>query len=291
MPTAPKIRLLAGSASVALGTALGQELGLACEFPCTYPVAGGELKFDCEKLEHTTVCIIQSTYAPTNHHWMELLLMIGAAKRAGARHIIAIIPYYAYARDDRHTLTAKLLKAAGAHQVIICEPHSPHTGGCGDIPVHVVHSTQLLKDYLKGELLEDRVVISPDAGGAKRASMYAHLLNCPMGLVLKERHGKTVHAHTLLGEVQGKDVWIIDDMADSGQTLAAAAQLVASHKPRSISAFVTHGLWSHTACMQHNHLQRILTTDTIPQTHPVTVLSIAPLIAKVLHQAALPYSN
>jgi ribose-phosphate pyrophosphokinase len=253
-----------------------------------------------ENIRGADVFIIQSTSCPANHHIMELCIMIDAARRASAARITAVLPFYGYARQDRKDqprvpitakLVANLLVAAGANRVLTMDLHAQQIQGFFDIPVDHLYASPVFFDYLKNhKKLEKIIVISPDVGGMKMAAAYADMLGAPLGFVAKRRVSSTqVEAVNLVGDVEGMDVLMIDDMTETAGTLTAAAKLLKDRGAGTVRAAVTHGVLNEHGFerLKGGALDELITTDTTPidpRGLPITVLSVAPLLGDAIQR-------
>ena len=258
-----------------------------------------------DSVRGATVYLLQSTMPPADN-LMELLLCIDAAKRASADKVIAVMPYFGWARQDRKDrprvaigakLVANLLKAAGADRVMTCDLHADQIQGFFDIPVDHVYASKVLVPYIHGLNLENLAIASPDMGGAKRANSYAKALTtnsreCGVILCHKTRARANVVAEIkAIGEVEGKDIVIVDDMIDTAGTLCKAAEVLMEKGARSVRACATHGLLSGGAVERiHNScLQEVIITDTVP--HPelandpkIHIVSMSGLFANIINK-------
>jgi len=230
-----------------------------------------------ESVRGATLFVLQSTI-PNADNLMELLLYIDAAKRASADKVIAVIPYFGWARQDRKDrprvsigakLVANLLKAAGADRVMTCDLHADQIQGFFDVPVDHVYGSKVFLPAIKDMNLEKLAIAAPDMGGAKRANAYAKELQCPVIICHKTREkANVVGSMTAIGNVEGMDVFIVDDMIDTAGTLCKAADVLKEMGAKSVRACATHGLLSGNAIEKINKsgLDEVLITDTIP--HP-----------------------
>jgi ribose-phosphate pyrophosphokinase len=230
-----------------------------------------------ENVRGVNCFVVQSTSAPVNHNLMELLIIIDALKRASAGSIIAVLPYFGYARQDRKVkprtpisakLVADLITAAGANRVLAMDLHAGQIQGFFDIPFDHIYAMPVHLEALKGRLSSDVVVVSPDAGGVERARAYSKRLNSSLAIIDKRRSSANVsEVMHLIGDVKGKDAIIVDDMIDTAGTLAQAARAVMEHGARSVSACATHGVLSGPALQRidESPLSEVYITDTIWQ--------------------------
>lgn len=249
-----------------------------------------------ESVRGAYVFFIQSTFAPADNIW-ELLLMIDAAKRASAKYITVIAPYFGYARQDRKDkprvsiaakLKANLLEAAGADRVVTLDFHADQIQGFFDIPVDHLKGDFIFMPYLQKMDLSNTVFASPDVGGVKRARKYAKYLETELVICDKVRKKANVVAEmTVIGDVKGKDVVLVDDLADTAGTLCRAASMLKEKGAKSVRAICTHPVLSGNAYenIQNSALEELVVTDTIPlkkEIDKITVLSTAKLFAKAI---------
>ena len=251
-----------------------------------------------ESIRGRDIFLVQSTF-PNSDNLMELLLMIDAAKRASARTINAVIPYFGWARQDRKDkprvsigakLVADLLSVAGVNRVITMDLHADQIQGFFDVPVDHLYASGVIMPYLKNLNLEDLVVASPDVGGSKRANTYAKYLGCPLVLCNKTRaRANVVATMQIIGEVEGKNVVIIDDMVDTAGTITKAADLMMASGAKSVRACASHCVMSGPASerVQESALTEIVFTDSIPYTQrcaKVKQLSVADMFAEAIRR-------
>lgn len=291
------VKIFAGRASEQLATNIAKSFGASLGDVKVSVFSDGEFQPSFEEtVRGQDVFIVQSTMPPTENLF-ELLLLVDAARRASARKIIAVIPYFGFARQDRKDkprvaigakLVANMLMAAGVDRVMTMDLHADQIQGFFEVPVdHLFASTLFLREVEKLDQ-QNLVVAAPDAGGAKRANSYAKNLNC--GLALCHKHRKKANEiaeMTVIGDVMGKDVVIIDDMCDTAGTLTTAADLLIEKGAKSVRAFTTHAVLSGPAFERINasKLTELIVTDTIPlQKHSVKirVVSVADLFADVI---------
>lgn len=251
-----------------------------------------------ESVRGTRVFIIGSTH-PSSENLMEMLLMLDAAKRASARHITAVMPYFGWARQDRKDkprvpiaakLVAKMLEAAGATRIITMDLHADQIQGFFEKPVDHLFASTLFLPYLKKLNLDNLTIASPDMGGSKRAYAYSRALQCDVVICYKQRAKANVISHMeLIGDVNGKNVVLVDDMVDTAGTLTRAADLMMERGAKSVRAITTHGLLSGDAYekIEKSQLSELIITDSIPikkESGKVRVLSCADLFADVMHR-------
>ncbi len=277
-----------------IAEAYGQELGKSevLEF------SDGEIQPALnQNVRGADVFVVQSTFAPAENI-LELLLMIDAVKRASARRIIAVVPYFGYARQDRKDrprvpigskLMADLLTTAGVSRVITMDLHADQIQGFFNIPVDHVYSSQTFLTYLRANLDTDNIIFaSPDAGGTRRANAYAKALGTGFVICYKQRNKPNeVGSIQLIGDVEGKDVILLDDIIDTGNTICKAAKIIKDSGAKSVRAMITHPLLTGNAYqnIQSSELEELIVSDTIPlkkQSDKITVLSTAKTFAEVI---------
>ena len=253
-----------------------------------------------DSVRGATVFIIQSTFPPADN-LLELLLTIDAAKRASADKVIEVIPYFGLARQDRKDrprvsigakLAANLLRAAGADRVMTCDLHADQIQGFFDFPVDHIYASKVFIPYFKAQHIENLAIAAPDMGGAKRAKAYANELGCPVIICHKSRlKANVVASITAIGEVEGKNIIIVDDMIDTAGTLTKAADVLMSMGAASVRACATHGILSGPAIDRINAsaLSEVYVTDTIPlskdpsvDVSKIKVLSMTQTFARII---------
>ncbi|MFH6768361.1 ribose-phosphate pyrophosphokinase [Gaetbulibacter aquiaggeris] len=250
-----------------------------------------------ESIRGTRIFIIGSTN-PGPENLMEMLLMIDAAKRASARHITAVLPYFGWARQDRKDkprvpiaakLVAKMLEAAGATRIITMDLHADQIQGFFEKPVDHLFASTIFLPYVKGLKLDNLMIASPDMGGSKRAYAYSKALECDVVICYKQRAKANVISHMeLIGDVKGKNVVLVDDMVDTAGTLTKAADLMMERGAISVRAICTHPILSGNAYenIENSKLQELIVTDSIPlkqKSDKIKVLTCADLFASVMH--------
>ncbi|MDA0848452.1 MAG: ribose-phosphate pyrophosphokinase [Verrucomicrobia bacterium] len=253
-----------------------------------------------ENIRGMDVFIIQSTCNPANQNLMELFIMIDAAKRASASRITAVIPFYGYARQDRKDqprvpitskLVANLLVSAGASRILTVDLHAQQIQGFFDIPVDHLYASPVMFEHLKNIDCENLTLFSPDVGGMKMASAYANFLKVPLGFIAKRRtDAETVEAVSLVGDTEGRDILIVDDMTETAGTLCAAAELLKKNGARKVFAAVSHGVLNDKGYQRlaDGHLDELITTNTTPVLQqegiPITVLSVSKLLGEAINR-------
>ena len=252
-----------------------------------------------ETVRGCNVYIIQPTNSPVNDNLMELLILIDAVKRASAGRINAVIPYYGYARQDRKTkarepitakLVANLITTAGADRVVSMDLHAGQIQGYFDIPVDHLSSIPLLANYFKKIIDEDTVIVSPDLGGVTRARAFANILDLPIAIIEKRRPKANVsEVMNVIGEIEGKNVILVDDIIDTAGTIVKAASVLKSFGAKKVYGCATHGVLSGPALdrIHNSELEKFVITDTIPlsdeaKIDKIEVVSVAPLFAEAI---------
>ena len=249
-----------------------------------------------ESIRGTDVFLIQSTFAPSDN-LMELLMMIDAAKRASARKIVAVVPYFGFARQDRKDkprvaigskLVANLLTAAGVNRLVTMDLHADQIQGFFEVPVDHLFASSIFINQISKMGIDDLMMAAPDTGGTKRANAYAKHFNVDMAICYKHRKvANQVESMTLIGDVTGKNVVLVDDIIDTAGTMTKAADLMMERGAKSVRAFCTHAVLSGPAYerIENSSLQELFVTDTIPlkqESDKIKVLSVAPLFADVV---------
>lgn len=286
-----KLKILSGSSNPLLTKEIASSIGVKPVDAIVNCFPDGETFVQInENVRGGDVFIVQSTSFPANHNIMELLIMIDAVRRASAGRITAVIPFFGYARQDRKDkprvpitskLIANLLVAAGANRVLTMDLHSPQIAGFFDIPVDHLTASSVFYDYLQQYRSDRLTVISPDIGGMKLAAAYADMLGCPLGIVAKRRaDAENVEALAVIGDVEDRDIILIDDMTESGGTLRTAAKALKSKGAKSVRAVVTHGVLNEKGYERFKEgiIDELITTNSTPvdpRGLPIKVLSVA----------------
>ena len=297
--TVHPIKIFAGTNSRYMGEEIAKELGVPLGKMNVQHFADGEFEVSFEEtVRGCEVYLVQST-VPNCDNLMELLLMIDAAKRASAHSVIAVIPYFGWARQDRKDkprvsiaakLVADLLTAAGVDRVITMDLHADQIQGFFNVPVDHLYASTVFIPYIKSLNLEDMVVATPDVGGAKRANSYAKYLNVPLVLCHKHRaKANVVETMTVIGDVKDKNVILLDDMVDTAGTIAKAANLMKENGAKSVRAFASHAIMSDPASerVDNSAMTEIVFTNSIPfkkDCKKAHVLSVAPLLADTIRR-------
>jgi ribose-phosphate pyrophosphokinase len=294
------IKLFSGSANQQLAQAIADHLHVELGGMKIANFSDGEIYVQIqESVRGDDVFVVQPICHPVNYHLMELLIMLDAFKRASARQVTAVVPYYAYARQDRKAhgreaitakLVADLLTTAGADRVVAMDLHAPQIQGFFDILVDHLFAAPVIIDYLKAKNLEDVVVVSPDVGGVTRARAFAKKLNATLAIIDKRRPAPNVaEVMHVIGDVAGKTAIMVDDMADTAGTLVAGARLLEKEGAKMVYACCTHGVLSGPAIerVRNSNLQELIITDSIPlatekRLPNITQLSTAPLLGEAI---------
>ncbi len=297
-----RLRLFSGTANPALAREIGAYLGVPDGPRVIKRFADGELYIQIqESIRGCDVFLIQPTCAPVNDHLMELLIMVDACKRASARQITAVIPYYGYARADRKTagresitakLVANLLAKSGVDRVLAMDLHSAQIQGYFDIPCDHIYGSPVLVDYLAGRDFGDVVVVSPDVGGVARARAFAkQMKDAPLAIIDKRRSGHNVaESLTVIGDVAGKTAILIDDMIDTGGTICAGARLLRERGATRVLACATHAVFSPPAVERLSTpglFEEVIVTNSIPMGDErlfpqLQVLSVANMLGEAI---------
>ncbi|CAN6296479.1 unnamed protein product [Urochloa humidicola] len=299
-----RLRIFSGSANPLLAHEIACYLGMDLGRVKIKRFADGEIYVQLqESVRGCDVFLVQPTFPPANENLMELLIMIDACRRASAKTITAVIPYFGYARADRKMqgresiaakLVANLITEAGAHRVLACDLHSGQSIGYFDIPVDHVHGQPVILDYLASKTTispTDIVVVSPDVGGVARARAFAKKLSdAPLAIVDKRRQGHNqAEVVNLIGDVRGKVAIMVDDMIDTAGTISKGAELLHAEGARAVYACSTHAVFSPPALerLSGGLFQEVIVTNTVPvvqhQSFPqLTVLSVANLLGETI---------
>jgi ribose-phosphate pyrophosphokinase len=296
------LKVFSGNANQPLAEKICQYLGLPLGEAVVGRFSDGETSVEFrENVRGADVYVVQPTSIPANTHLMELLVMIDALSRASAASITAVVPYYAYARQDRKTaprvpisakLVANLLTTAGAHRLLTMDLHTGQIQGFFDIPVDHLYAAPVTLEYIRQNFVGDLVMVSPDAGGVERARAFAKRLDSTLAIIDKRREATAIKAMTLVGNVWGKEAIILDDMITTGSTVTMAADLLMRHGAKSVHACVTHPVMSPNAvkALQSSLVQSLAVTDTIPISpeaaalEKIRVLSVAPLLGEAIRR-------
>jgi len=294
----PEAKVFACSQSKELAEKMARHYGVELGKVTVSHYSDGEFQPSFEEsIRGLRVFLICSTF-PSADNLMELLLMIDAAKRASARHITAVIPYFGWARQDRKDkprvpigakLVAKMLETAGATRVMTMDLHADQIQGFFEKPVDHLYASTIFLPYIESLGLENLTIASPDMGGSKRAYAYAKYLHSEVVVCYKQRKkANVIDTMELIGDVQGRNVILVDDMIDTGGTLAKAADVMIERGAKSVRAICTHAILSGSAYekIENSALTELIVTDSIPlkkESSKIRVLSCAELFADVMH--------
>lgn len=294
------LKVFSLNSNPALAKEIAEQIGVELGKCSVSRFSDGEIQINIEEsIRGCDVYVIQSTSAPVNQHIMELLIMIDALKRASAKTINIVIPYYGYARQDRKArarepitskLVANLIETAGATRVIMLDLHAPQIQGFFDIPNDHLLGVPILSDYFEGKSIEDIVIVSPDHGGVTRARKMADRLKAPIAIIDKRRPKPNVaEVMNIVGNIEGKTAIIIDDIIDTAGTITLAANALVENGAKEVYAACTHPVLSGPAIerIKNSKIKELVITNTIPlpeEKHidKITILSVAPLISEAI---------
>lgn len=293
------MKVFSGTSNPALAKSICNSIGIDLG-RCTvdaFPDGETFVKID-ENVRGQDVFVVQSTSPPTNHHLMEMFIMMDALRRASASRITAVLPFYGYARQDRKDqprvpitakLVANLLVAAGANRVLTMDLHAQQIQGFFDIPVDHLYAAPVIYEYLKWKKIQKLVVVSPDVGGLKMAHAYSQTLGADLAIVAKRRKSATeVESMTVIGEIRGRNALLVDDMTETAGTLTSAAALLKKRGARSILACVSHAILNDLGIqrLRKSTIDELITTDTVLRPSidgvKVTTLSVAGLLGEAI---------
>ncbi len=298
---AHELKLFSGNANIVLAKEIAAYLGIPLGDAFVATFSDGEINVKInENVRGMDVFAVQPTSSPVNHNLMELLLMIDAFKRASAKRITAVIPYYGYARQDRKAqprvpitarLVADLITTAGADRVLTVDLHAGQIQGFFNVPVDNLFATPVLFDYLKDIGLDDPVVISPDAGGVERARAFSKRLGGSIAIIDKRRSAPNVaEVMNIIGDVKGRDALLLDDMIDTAGTITKAVDAIKRNGAKKVMAACSHAVLSGPAIKRLNEseLDKVVATNTIAmdgkqkECPKLKVLTVAPLIGEAI---------
>jgi ribose-phosphate pyrophosphokinase len=303
----PDFMIFTGNANPALAAEIAKQLGAELGQASVGRFSDGEVTVEInQNVRAREVFVVQSTCAPTNDNLMELIIMVDALKRASAERISVVIPYFGYARQDRRPrssrvpITAKvvanMLQAVGVHRVLTMDLHADQIQGFFDIPVDNIYASPVLLGDLRAKNYEDLLVVSPDVGGVVRARALAKQLGCDMAIIDKRRPKANVsEVMHVIGDIEGRNCVIMDDMIDTAGTLVKAAEVLKERGAKSVYAYCTHPVFSGPAIeriAKGNALDEVVVTNTIPLSPAAQVctkirqVSVAPLMAEVIQRIA-----
>ncbi|MFZ2089390.1 MAG: ribose-phosphate pyrophosphokinase [Desulfobaccales bacterium] len=296
------LKIFSGNANKPLAAKICAYLNLPLGEAVVGRFSDGETSVEFrENVRGADVFVVQPTSIPANDHLMELLIMMDALRRASAASITAVVPYYAYARQDRKTaprvpisakLVANLITTAGATRLLTMDLHTGQIQGFFDIPVDHLYAAPVTLDYIRQNFTGELVMVSPDAGGVERARAFAKRLDSTLAIIDKRREATAIKAMTLVGNVWGREAIVLDDMITTGATVTLAAELLLRHGAKAVHACVTHPVMSRNAVssLQGSLLQSLMVTDTIalsPEAaalDKIRVLSVAPLLGEAIRR-------
>jgi ribose-phosphate pyrophosphokinase len=293
------VKIFTGNANLQLAQSICDsiEVPLGKCTVSTFPDGETYVKID-ENVRGHDVFVVQSTSPPSNHHLMEMFIMMDALRRASASRITAVIPFYGYARQDRKDqprvpitakLVANLLVAAGANRVLTMDLHAQQIQGFFDIPVDHLYAAPVIYQHLHHRKLQNLVVVSPDVGGLKMAYAYAQQLDAELAIVAKRRKSPTeTEATAVIGDIAGKNVLIVDDLTETAGTLTSAATLLKERGAEKIMACVSHALLNDLGIerLRKSSIDELITTDTVARSAVsgvnITTLSVAGLLGEAI---------
>lgn len=293
------MKIFSGNSNPSLARAICDSIGIDLGRSIVTAFPDGETFVKIEdSVRGEDTFVVQSSSPPTNHHLMELFIMIDALRRASANRITAVMPFYGYARQDRKDqprvpitakLVANLLVAAGAHRVLTMDLHAQQIQGFFDIPVDHLYAAPVIYKYLKEKKLPNLVVVSPDVGGLKMAHAYSQVLDAGLAIVAKRRKSATeVEAITVIGDVRGKNVLLVDDLTETAGTLVNAAGLLKRKGAKKVIACVSHAILSDLAVerLRKSAIDELVTTDSVLRPSfdgvKITTLSVAGLLGEAI---------
>ena len=293
------MKIFSGTANEPLARAITKSIGMELGKCSVQPFPDGEtfVKIE-ENVRGADVFVIQPTSPPTNHHLMELFIMMDALRRASAARITAVLPFYGYARQDRKDqprvpitakLIANLIVAAGASRILTMDLHAQQIQGFFDIPVDHLYAAPVMYEYLRKKGLQDLVVVSPDVGGLKMAHAYSQTLEAGLAIVAKRRKSATeVESMAVIGEIRGKNVLLVDDLTETAGTLTMAAALLKKKGAKQILACVSHAILNDVGIqrLRKSVIDELITTDTVLRPAidgvRITTLSVAGLLGEAI---------
>ena len=293
------MKIFSGTSNPPLAKAITKSIGVDLG-KCTiaaFPDGETFVKIE-ENVRGEDVYVVQSTSPPTNHHLMELFIIMDALRRASASRITAVIPFYGYARQDRKDqprvpitakLVANLLVAAGANRILTMDLHAQQIQGFFDIPVDHLYAAPVMYDYFKKKKIADLVIVSPDVGGLKMAYAYSQVLEGNLAIVAKRRKSPTeVESLAIIGEIRGKNVLMVDDLTETAGTLTKAADILRKKGAKRIYACVSHAILNDTGAerLRKSKIDELITTDTVLRPAidgvRITTLSVAGLLGEAI---------
>ena len=294
---ATDMKIFSGTASLELAEQIALSFGVPLGDVSFQKFSDGEFQTSIEETVRGKIVVIVQSTAPPSDNLFELLLMVDAAKRASAQSIVAVMPYFGFARQDRKDrprvaigakLVANLLTAAGVNRLITMDLHADQIQGFFEVPVDHLFASTIFLPYLESIRTPDMIIATPDTGGTKRANAYAKYLNVDLAICYKQRKvANQIENMTVIGDVEGKDVVLVDDMVDTAGTLTKAADMMMEHGAKSVKAISTHGVLSGPAHerIRNSQLTELIVTDSIPlkeENAKIKVITVADLFANVL---------
>ena len=294
---ATDMKIFSGTASLELAEQIALSFGVPLGDVSFQKFSYGEFPTSIEETVRGKIVVIVQSTAPPSDNLFELLLMVDAAKRASAQSIVAVMPYFGFARQDRKDrprvaigakLVANLLTAAGVNRLITMDLHADQIQGFFEVPVDHLFASTIFLPYLESIRTPDMIIATPDTGGTQRANAYAKYLNVDLAICYKQRKvANQIENMTVIGDVEGKDVVLVDDMVDTAGTLTKAADMMMEHGAKSVRAISTHGVLSGPAHerIRNSQLTELIVTDSIPlkeENAKIKVITVADLFANVL---------
>lgn len=293
------LKLISGNANPEFAKEVSDYLHVPLVDALVSRFSDGEIRVQIkENVRGADIFVIQPLVPPINDHIMELLLLLDALKRSSTHRITAVIPYFAYARQDRKDrprvpisakLLADIIQKAGAERVLTVDLHSAQIQGFFDCPVDNLYALPVILDYLKNKEIENAVVVSPDAGGVERARLLANKLGVGLAIIYKKRpEPNVVETLDVIGDIEGKNAIIIDDIIDTAGTIVAASNMLLEKGAKSVIAACTHPVFSGPAIerLKNSAIDEVITTNTIPvegkEFDKLTVLSVAELVGEAI---------
>ena len=293
------VKIFTGTANQPLAQAICASIGMEPALASIRPFPDGETFVKVEEnVRGEDVFIVQPTSPPTNHNLMELFIMIDAVRRASAKRITAVLPFYGYARQDRKDqprvpitakLVANLLVAAGANRILTMDLHAQQIQGFFDIPVDHLYAAPVMYEYLRQQHLPNLVVVSPDVGGLKMAHAYSQTMEAGLAIVAKRRKSATeVESMAVIGEIRGKNCLLVDDLTSTAGTLTQAAELLKKKGAKRIVACVSHAILNDIGIgrLRKSVIDELITTDTVLRPAiagvKITTLSVAGLLGEAI---------
>jgi ribose-phosphate pyrophosphokinase len=295
------VKIFSGTSNEPLARSIARSVGIELG-KCTvsaFPDGETFVKID-ENVRGEDVFLVQSTSPPSNHNLMEMFIIMDALRRASASRITAVLPFYGYARQDRKDqprvpitakLVANLLVAAGANRILTMDLHAQQIQGFFDIPVDHLYAAPVMYEYLRAKKLKNLVVVSPDVGGLKMAHAYSQVLEAGLAIVAKRRKSATeIESMTVIGEIRGKTVLLVDDLTETAGTLTAAAALLKEKGAKRVLACVSHAILNDLGIqrLKKSNIDELITTDTVLRPAidgvRITTLSVAGLLGEAINR-------